>query len=461
MNTSDRMETKTYHFRRRTNATSYDPYDCLTTSLHPTSSASSPKQEYWSNGDTVHFSMMPTMSTTVTNDLNLHVPSIPTTTTTIVASTHNTHDSNINYADERMRHENTNTTHPTIVERKNNEVRNSIFAGSVAGIASCSLFHPFDVIRTKMQSSVKIFDTSTSSSGRGGGLGATSTTLFNPKTTVRSGGGISSSSGPLAVMSHTYMNGGLRAFYTGISLPLAAQALYKSTVLTTNLVTSNLVIDWKTKEQRKTGIFSPYQLTLGDRFVCGSTSGAVNAILFVCPVEFVRNQLIQQHTVRSQGKGKVSADVKFMRGPYDVIKKTIKADGIFGLWRGAGVTVARDSIGCGAFFIMNEIGKKNIGRFTGHQEGSLTNTVGAGMMAGLGYWVVSLPLDALKTLVQTGKSPSALDTLSLLVKRDGGAGAARQLYRGWQLAFGRGSPSAAVTMTTYSIAYNFCGRALP
>jgi hypothetical protein len=454
------MGTKTYHFRRRTNATSYDPYDCLTTTLYPTSgdASSFKEEEYWSNGNTVHFS---TMSNASTTDLNIHLPSISTATTTNTNPTrnYNSHHSD-NYAVAEMKNENTATKQPILIENRDNEVRNSIFAGSVAGVTSCSIFHPFDVVRTKMQSTMKILETS--SSGRsGGGTGATSTTVFNPKAAVRSGGGITSSSGPWAVMSHTYMNGGLRAFYTGISLPIVAQALYKSTVLTTNLVASNLVIDWKTKTQRKTGIFSTYELTLADRYVCGSVSGAVNAVLFVSPVEFVRNQLIQQHTNRSQRGQKASTDVKAMKGPFDVIRKTVQTNGLFGLWRGAGVTVVRDSIGCGVFFIMNEIGRKNIVHLTGHEEGALTNTVGAGMLAGFGYWLVSLPLDALKTLVQTGRSSSAIDTVSVLIRRDGGIGAVRQLYRGWQLAFGRGSPSAAVTMSTYSVVYNFCGRALP
>jgi solute carrier family 25 carnitine/acylcarnitine transporter 20/29 len=73
----------------------------------------------------------------------------------------------------------------------------------------------------------------------------------------------------------------------------------------------------------------------------------------------------------------------------------------------------------------------------------------------LGYWAITLPLDTLKTLVQTGKTNSAMNTVSLLVNRDGFYGAVSQLYRGWQMAFGRGTPSAAITLTTYSAVYHF------
>ena len=81
-------------------------------------------------------------------------------------------------------------------------------------------------------------------------------------------------------------------------------------------------------------------------------------------------------------------------------------------------------------------------------------------MAGFGYWFASLPLDSLKTLVQTGKSTSALETVKYLIERDGVYGGISQLYRGWQLAFGRGSPAAAVTLTTYSAVYSFCTTTL-
>lgn len=332
------------------------------------------------------------------------------------------------------------------------EIRNSIIAGSVAGITSCAIFHPFDVVRTKMQASTKIFESATTISAttlpnNGAATSSKASVLRN---------GINASSGPLAVMSHTYRNGGLRAFYTGIGLPLAAQALYKSTVFTTNRISMNVLTEWKTTQQRKTGIFAQYQLTPLDHFICGATSGAVNALLFVSPVEYVRNQLIHQHTKRAEGT--LLSSSATMKGPTDVIKKTLRTEGILGLWKGAGVTLVRDSIGCGAFFIMNDFGGRYISRTTGHNEDTLLNKIGSGFMAGFGYWFVSLPADALKTLVQTGKASSAVDTLYLLVGRDGILDATRQLYRGWQLAFGRGSPSAAVTLTTYSIAYNFCDR---
>jgi len=119
------------------------------------------------------------------------------------------------------------------------------------------------------------------------------------------------------------------------------------------------------------------------------------------------------------------------------------------------VTVLRDSIGCGAFFVMIEAGQNYLPAVTGSPEGSFTNNLGSGLMAGFGYWFVSLPFDAIKTLVQTGQSPSAVDTVTLLLNRDGAFKTIRQLYRGWEVAFGRGSPAAAVSLIVYSSIYDF------
>lgn len=325
------------------------------------------------------------------------------------------------------------------------EVRNSIIAGSIAGMTSCTLFHPLDVIRTKMQATTKLK------------TGESSKKLpLKPASRLIKLSSINSSSGPLAFFSHTLKNGGLKAIYTGFSFPLAAQACYKSTIFTVNRLSQNAIVDYRSKEQSKTD--TSYKLTILEHFICGFISGSVNALMFVSPVEFIRSQLIHQHTSIAQGKRLLNGE---MSGPIDVIKRTLKNDGIFGLWRGAGVTLARDSIGCGSFFVSFELGKKYLPLITEVKPGSQLHTIGAGMFAGIGYWAMTLPLDALKTLVQTGKAHSALDTLSLLIHRDGIVKTAAQLYRGWQLAFGRGAPSAAVTIMTYSTVYDFCkGKSL-
>ena len=314
-----------------------------------------------------------------------------------------------------------------------NVVRNSLISGSVAGVTSTLACHPFDVIRTKMQTAA-----------------IESSLAVGGKPPLRS-----ATSGPAQVISQTLKNGGFRALYTGLALPLAAQAIYKSTVFTVNNLTQKFLINWNTQERFKTGFFEPYSLTLSDAFICGFVGGAVNATLFVTPVEYVRNQLISQHSRRAAGQ----TIHTILTGPMDVIRSTARhcPAGVLGLWRGIGVTVARDSIGCGCFFYAMEWSQQRYADQNGTgRPPSLGVTIFSGALAGLSYWIASLPLDTIKTWVQSGVAESATEAIKQSLRDRGPSETLQRLFSGFQVAYARGIPSAAITVTTYS----FCYRAL-
>eukprot|EP00541_Cyclophora_tenuis_P004079 CAMPEP_0116558220 /NCGR_PEP_ID=MMETSP0397-20121206/9693_1 /TAXON_ID=216820 /ORGANISM="Cyclophora tenuis, Strain ECT3854" /LENGTH=267 /DNA_ID=CAMNT_0004083801 /DNA_START=95 /DNA_END=898 /DNA_ORIENTATION=- len=247
---------------------------------------------------------------------------------------------------------------------------------------------------------------------------------------------------PLQLLRHTLANGGVRALYTGLSMPLTAQAVYKGTVFTVNNVTKSLLLDWKTQERRKVGdLDSKPKLTMMDSFLCGMVGGGVNAALFVTPVEYIRNQLIVQHTQKARG---ILLE-RTLQGPLDVLKHA----GVGGLWRGVGMSVARDSLGCGMFFVAMRIGQEAM--TPSSPDGDEKHPAGA--MAGLAYWVGALPLDTIKTWVQNGSANNAGEAIRNSMARHGFRGTLRQLCTGWQMAFGRGAPSAAITVATYEWTY--------
>ena len=315
------------------------------------------------------------------------------------------------------------TTSSPAAKVMTNTVRNSILAGSLSGIASTVFVYPFDVLRTKMQSSAQL----SSHALRG----------------------------PLHVFSQTWNHGGIRALYTGVSLPLAAQAVYKATVFSANQFCQAVIMDNRTLHYQKMGIVHPQlALTMGDHFFCGFMGGAINAAAFVTPVEFVRNQLIIQHTKLASGQISTSP----MSGPLDVIRSTVATHGMSGLWRGLGMTVARDSLGCGCFFVSLAYCRQLL---TDRSElPTYAVTIISGVCAGLGFWVVALPLDTVKTWVQDGSAVTARDVMSESIARHGWLGTSWRLCRGWQMAFGRGAPSAAITICTYEFIYRKLGNDL-
>jgi len=321
----------------------------------------------------------------------------------------------------------------------------SVLAGSLSGLVSTALFHPFDVLRTKMQTSTSLMSSKAS---------ATVLTTASRDSAMTPGNRLA---GPWSIFTYTMKNGGVRALYTGIKPVLIAQAGYKATVFTVNNLAINMLVEWKTQEQYKVGIFQPYELSSFDTFLCGAIGGAVNAAALVAPVEFVRNQQISHHSRISSVKGMTSITfTSSMKGPMDILKSTVRIHGIQRLWHGTGVTVLRDSLGCGAFFALFEMSKERIAPTFGGRESSGT-ILASGALAGLGYWAFALPLDTLKTLVQTGAANSAREIILSSVERDGLLRTVQGVFRGWQLAFGRGAPAAAVTLTVYTAAYKFCG----
>lgn len=254
-------------------------------------------------------------------------------------------------------------------------------------------------------------------------------------------GAITARSGPVQVLTNTLQHGGMRALYTGLALPLTAQCVYKATVFCVNNVCQEQIVDYKSRDGYR------HELTMMDRLISGALGGAVNGALFVTPVEYVRNQLIRQHSEIARG---ASIERKF-RGPMDVIKVTISKQGVTGLWRGLGMTVARDSLGCAFFFASMAHCQKTLTKKD--SQPSFSVTVLSGGIAGLGYWFVALPLDTVKTWIQNGTAPSAIVAIRESIKTHGPEGAARQLCRGWEVAFGRGLPSAAITIATYDWFY--------
>ena len=317
-----------------------------------------------------------------------------------------------------------NCAGPIMSQNDRNKVQISLIAGSCSGILSTIILYPMDVIRTKMQ---------TGNRGKG----------------------------PINVLRHTIQHGGIQALYTGMALPLGAQAVYKGTVFFVNDVTQNLISDYRewrysnasAKQQQQQ---QQQQLTLGDKFWCGFTGGAVNGAIFVTPVELVRNQLIAQHTKLATSTVETLSTEKNFRGSFDVIRQTFHSTGIRSLWRGIGWTVARDGIGCGFFFYSIAFFQQLL--TPANEFPSFGTKVVSGGLAGLAFWIVALPMDSIKTWVQSSelraKSISVSEFVHKIYLENGLFGVTRSLLRGWQVAYGKGIPSAALIVVSYSFVYD-------
>jgi hypothetical protein len=406
------METHRYTRKLASHHSKSDLYNCWSDLQD-----SSPEY-YWTNGTTHLMSSTPGVGSSSTSASTVSTPpptSLPTT-----------------------------PSQPATATRDNHVVRNSLMAGSISGMASTAVIYPLDVIRTKMQSASILASSSTGSTGTGNSASAAAANA-------------AANRGPLQVLKHTLQHGGVRALYTGLTLPLAAQAIYKGTVFTVNNVMQTTIIDWRTWENHKTGIMRPGQLQDWDRFWCGAVAGGVNAALFVTPVEFIRNQLIAQHTkLANGGQGPKVGAVQQFAGSWDVVRHSMRQHGVAALWRGVSWSIYRDTLGCGCFFYAMAWTQHQLTE-PGEQPG-MTATIVSGGVAGLSFWVASLPLDTIKTWVQSSDlntTVSAQSAVQNIYRNSGVVGVVQQLFRGWQVAYTRGIPSAAITITIYSWAYRY------
>jgi hypothetical protein len=259
----------------------------------------------------------------------------------------------------------------------------AILAGTISGWASILVCYPFDNIRTRMQT--EHFGLSVQNS-----------------------------------IKQVYSSSGLRGFYKGFSAPFMAQGLYKAVIFGTNSYISSHL---------------SFLNSSVSSFISGMVAGAVNAFI-VSPVELIRNQQLLD-------KSKQQAHTTV----FQCLRNIISQRGYLGLYRGLSMTIARDGLGLGIYFLTYKLLRERL-------EDSIPSRLVAGSCAGIMFWASVLPLDTLKSMIQSAELSTQprlshiLKSLQLL----SGPGIFRRLYVSWPIAFARGVPGAAITLTTYDIA---------
>jgi hypothetical protein len=269
----------------------------------------------------------------------------------------------------------------------------TVLAGSVAGISGTLVCHPMDTVRTRLQTAP-----------------------------------VGTFTGAADCVVKCVRNEGPFALYKGLLMPLLAQGVYKSVIFSTYNMAQDAL--------RGTGSTQPDQRHL---FACGFLAGGVNSFV-VTPVELLRNRLMVQYSRERHV------------GPLSMMRGIVKEHGLSGMWKGQLLTLLRDSIGVGCWYSAYEVviaHLKQRSRANGGDGnvGALSLLV-AGAMAGISYWAAVLPVDTVKSLVQTdmeGRYTGMADCVRQVVRQEG----VLRLYRGWSVAMSRGIPSSSVTFLVY------------
>ncbi|KAJ7521154.1 hypothetical protein O6H91_19G040300 [Diphasiastrum complanatum] len=207
---------------------------------------------------------------------------------------------------------------------------------------------------------------------------------------------------------------------------------------------------------------------------------AVSVIL--CPTELIKCRLQVQagHTNANL------PDYQRYLGPLDCLQKTLKREGVQGLFRGWTATVFRESIGNAVFFTTYEFMRSsifaafNLDRSKVLKDNGVVNCEGefqavklnsspitqafseaavgivTGGIAGIAFWTTTLPLDVAKTRIQTtihlNESTSIVHHITLMYKELGVKG----LYAGLGPTLARAFPANAAAI----VAWELCAKLL-
>jgi solute carrier family 25 carnitine/acylcarnitine transporter 20/29 len=220
----------------------------------------------------------------------------------------------------------------------------------------------------------------------------------------------------------TVQQEGVLALYKGLSAPLAAQALYKAVIFASN--------------QFAKQTFPSTSLPLLDQFISAGFGGAVNSAV-VTPIELIRNRLIVQRGKRVKHSG-----------PRDVVRNVIHSEGVLGLWKGLGPTLLRDVPGVGMWLTAFEMAKAKMKEIRGVSLLEFPDLLLCGSLGGIAFWSVALPVDTIKSVVQVSEKKMNMIQATRQIVSQHGIGF---LFRAWPVAFGRGIPGAAVTLSTFDV----------
>ena len=220
-----------------------------------------------------------------------------------------------------------------------------------------------------------------------------------------------------------YSEGGLLAFYKGFWPPFLAQGSYKAVVFSSYVLAKIYLFNGKQ-------CFESF-------FTSGLIAGSINSVI-VAPVELIRT-----HQILDTSKTPLQQTM-FAR-----ISDIRRKNGIFGLWRGFLSTVLRDGPGLGFYFISFEYLKNNLP--FGPQD--IRTKLIAGSLAGINYWIYAVPLDTIKTRIQSPYSTnsSLVENIKLIYLEGGFLG----MYKMLPVALARGVPGAAITLTTFDMTSDF------
>lgn len=279
-----------------------------------------------------------------------------------------------------------------------NQAFYAFLSGGMAGSCGIVVSQPFDVIRIRMQTSRSDSHVRTAEAQQ-------------PRQSIAS------------VSRNVWQKEGIRGLYKGVGSPVVAAGM------------------------RNAFLFASYDTCLKLIGTCPSKAGIHHLALagafsglFACPIT------TPAELVKVRVQVNVSSCTNVLAQEWQVLKNVVQTRGFRGLFCGAPVTAARDSLFRAIYFPSYEIMARAIHR--GNDRRPPPVTMLAGAVAGFVPWTIAYPVDVLKTHWQSEKRFGA-DTVFRMLRNGLASEGSWWLYRGLGATLLRGATMNAAVLSVY------------
>ncbi|KAI8983981.1 mitochondrial carrier domain-containing protein [Mycotypha africana] len=235
---------------------------------------------------------------------------------------------------------------------------------------------------------------------------------------------------------------GAKGLYRGVMSPLAGIGFCNAVMFMTNGWSRRYL---QNGDEKKT-------LSIVEIGLAGSMAGSVMAFLN-CPIELLKVKLQTQDP-----KGFINASGKHepaYKGVLDCGLRTVRAQGLSGIYRGMGVTLLRDSPSYFSYFVAYEGLKRLFQAKKKDGEIGTFELLMAGGLSGLAAWIPAYPQDVIKSNFQNDVRYKNLNQVIRTLYRSGGT---KAFFNGIGPTLVRAFPANAATFFAYEMAMSFMQR---
>ena len=143
--------------------------------------------------------------------------------------------------------------------------------------------------------------------------------------------------------------------------------------------------------------------SLSSHFMAGSIAGLSQSVI-CSPMELAKTRM----QVQGQGepRRKYRSTKHDYKGPVDCLLKIFRKEGVVGVFRGFGLTVARETPSFGVYFLSYEYLSRLVAgdSFDPEENVSTMALLFCGGMAGICAWLTTYPVDVIKSRIQADMS---------------------------------------------------------